>query len=88
MYDFSFYFHQLLSLHSLDIDLNDWLLVKDGFLSDDLDRALDLNWNLDSLLHGHNIFDMNDSINKPVNINLDWMFLNNFNYLLHNDFRI
>lgn len=76
----------LVSLDSMDINLDDWLFVEDWCIVENLNGALNLNRYFDSLFHGHHFVDFNYSINNPVTINLDWALFSNLNNFLLRDF--
>lgn len=80
--------NNLFSLNSLNIDLYYGLFIKYRFLSDDFNWNLNLNGDLNSLLNRYYLSDLDNSINKPVNINLDGLLFNNLNYFLSDDFWI
>lgn len=64
------------------------MFVENWFLTDDFDWALDLYWDLNSLLHRHNILDVDNPINYSVHVDLHRVLFNNFHYLIHINFRV
>jgi hypothetical protein len=69
-------FKNLLPLDSLDIQLYDWLLVKDGGLCQDLHRHLHLDWHLHSLLDRDDLSDLNHSVDETVDVYFHGFLLN------------
>lgn len=80
-----FHFNQFFALYSLDVNLNNWLLVENWFISDNFNWHWNLYGNLHSLLNRNDFFNLYHPVNQSINVNLYGFFFHNFDNFLHHN---
>lgn len=83
--NFAYNLYNFFTLDSLNINFMDWLLIEYWLWSNYLNWTLYLDRNLNSLLNWYNIFNMNNSIDNSINIDLYRVLLYNSNYFFYNN---